>query len=429
MTQPINNEELLGKIVLDRTYNIEGHLNIRLFFNEYGEIFYSFFDDGKDAEEALANGGKLAQTNIYRSENVVEIDTLTECISNLEQMSPKAMLEYVCGKEKYVLQRKTFDDNTTLIAITFAGYEEQEEKMSINRIIIDNGDKETGVRKKFIYERHNADDHNQQRIMWRNIDYTKPVPEYITEEYEGGSRLVPNWEYGDEIRNKKIDKIIGPEEYSPLYNCAIHIEKSYDGWYILDGDGKGFQRRFTRIEFDGSKFQANKYIGIIYPTYLSETIDETFPIGSKNIKIYVDRKEPYRYYDIPITCFRRFNPELLTMDGNNFKFQFEIDGATITRSGVLNDKGSIEDNFKTRVEMECDPVIDRRELELDIDMVCAIENRVEKIDKDNHSYPEERYDPFNFPYIKLFSCRKLGSKLIAKFKKTLDKPLSKVKKR
>lgn len=441
MEKPTTEKDIIGNVVFDKAYNIEGHLNIRLVYNEDGEWFYSFFDDGKDAEEALKNGGELAKTRFYRVVDSLQKHNLTKYALNWGKSNPEAIIKYVCGEDKYLLQRKDFDDNTSLVAITFFGYEEKESRQSINRIIIDNGDKTTGVRNRFVHERHNDDDHNQLRLKWRDVDYTKEVSEFvmIKASDDGNEFPIPNKDYGVVLDNN-LYKIVGPKEYSPLYNCAILLSNDFGTWYILDGEGKSFGgfgglNVADIFKVDGNGFFNKINISFDHPLiYLEERINESTPVGLKDIDLFIEEKAPKTYEKIPLVYLRKYNPEALTRNGNSFKLRYEENGLIITRTGTLDEKDRIIGELITRIEYkeklkDSDFILDRKELKIDYDKFYDIEEELRDMYEKYTPYYEAKYDNFEFPYIKLFSCRLLGSKLRAKFKKIIDKPLSKVKKR
>ena len=110
----------MNNIALDKTYSIEGHLSIRLVLDEDGKWYYGFLDDGLNAEKAIAKGEKLACTHLYRISEEQKID-LEDYLSKEKKADGKSLLDLICGKDKYVIQRKEFDDNTSLVALSFIG--------------------------------------------------------------------------------------------------------------------------------------------------------------------------------------------------------------------------------------------------------------------------------------------------------------------
>ena len=243
---------------------------------------------------------------------------------------------------------------------------------------------------------------------------------------------VPNGDYGINLRFcESIDAIVGPEEYSFLYNCAV----KFDGmrWRILDGEGKCFPGcSYSDIKVDGNAFLATSFIGLHYPEYLTERIDETTPVGLKDAKIFftVDKEyKPGAYFNgIPLIHLRKLDQGAFEKKGNRFILRYTKNGATITRTGTLTDDNKIIGTIQTRFEIPYVSQSSGIELKHDITGIENALSDLENLNREFHLFHEREEDNFKFPYIKLFSCKALGSKLIARFKSAIDKPLSKVKK-
>ena len=253
---------------LEKKYNIEGHLSMRVMLNDDGNLSYSFFDDGKDAEEALEKGGELAKTPTYVCNLTDDDRKIARFALEGDDVSGKEMIELVCGPRKYTLQHKDFEDNTSLVSLTFIGIEEKEGLQSLNRIIIDNGDKKTGIRKHLNNERCGDNDHNITEAKYIGAD-PEATPYYIDE--------------------CEICEVIGESTYSPLYRLAVKTGNEYgDTWFILNENFEVYPDGFfdfIRGEKQGFYFKKN----FLRDQYFAGFIDDCEPVGMKNTGVSVSR--------------------------------------------------------------------------------------------------------------------------------------------
>ena len=386
----------MDNITLDKSFKIEGHLNIRIILKETGEWFYSFYDDGLNAEKALEKGEKLASTHFYKVDKS-RVKELEEYLLDYSGNDSIALLNLTCGVDKYIVQSREFVDNTSLVALTFIGKESGKKFASINRIIIDNGDIMTGVRESLPNERHNDNDHDITHIRKRST-IGEEVSKFETvsnESYKNGlfgkpklvkkTYQIPSGKYGTDLEEEEAIRIVGPQEYNPKFNCAVQIRRNkWCYWIILDGEGYRYDPSFVNVEADQYGFSVEEILNPLPSETYYGRIDNRDPVGLKDVTLVLSRIVQNNCY-FPVQCLKGYDPSKMKIDGEKFVLETIVNGMPVEYSGELNEDNQVVEWLTVKWKKPSNAILDSYELMFDHDKLFEeLSGLVE--DTDYHSF-------------------------------------------
>jgi len=332
----------MEKTIIDETYKIEGHLNIRVVY-EQDEWYYGFLDDGMNiSREDEITSEKMVQTPLYLVPKEYT-NILNAYMFNSNEIDGNNLLNLVCGEKKYILQEKEQKANSSGVVLTFIGQKDGTYTKSLNRITIDNGDKKTGVRDGF------ALDSVEDNILVINSISTDDKPLFL-EEYE-------------------LLEVEGPKTYNYPYSCAVKVKDSIgEAYFIMNGSNERYDTWFNKISCvkDGFVFTNVSDGATIFGNIGPEGLENALITTHKYINCGFATP-------IPIKRLKGFAQSTITNNDGVFRLNTCVDGIAVEYSGILDLYNQAVGSLKVTLQSDV-PIDNRENLLMDNDFIS---NRIQ----------------------------------------------------